>query len=458
MNSTYDISGKMMTRNIPKEVLALFQVLQLSSAQTAQLRGLNDLEWKSLLSFCEMSYLTMPLLQAQNDGFPSWVVEHLERNATDNARRFDRVKATYLEVAKALENSDVQYVVMKGFAKCPEYVSDPRLRLQTDIDLYCPGDVIRQAHSALSAIGYRPNQTVDYYSHADHLPTLFRDEVWTWRGNAFDPEMPLPVELHFCLWNVKTTHFSVPDLDGFWGRRVMRSLDDLTFPTFCEVDGLGYYALHTLRNLLSGERVTRDAYELAVFLHRHAQDTSFWTTWREHHNDTLRSIQAITFCLAKAWFCCNTSPEAAVEMNNLSPAIQKWFRNFVYSPLEGMFHPNKDRVWLHMSLLNSSKEKRSILRRALLPARLPPVKTPDVDFDEYGLARKDWPIHPHIKYLFYFVSRSVYHVRVLPSTLWHGFRWWASQRQLGGQFWIFLAASFFLTWAFPFISSYSISS
>jgi hypothetical protein len=456
MNSVFSIDGK-VTSNIPKEVKALFAALHLRAGQTEELQGLNDSEWKSLLTFCELARLTFPLLQIQNSGFPGWVVEHLKRNAADNARRFERVKATYLEVAEALSKAGIQYVVMKGFATCPEYVSDPRLRMQGDIDLYFPGDTIRDACSALSTIGYHPDQAVDY-SHADHLPTMFRDTDWTWRGNAFDPEMPLPIELHFRLWNEKTTHLSAPDLDGFWKRRIIRTLEDFTFPTFCDVDGLGYYACHTLRDLLEGAPLAHYVYELAVFLHRRADDASFWANWRESHDDTLRSMQAIAFCLAKAWFRCDLSAEARAEIDDLSPAIQKWFQTFAWSPLEVMFRPNKDRLWLHLSLVDSSREKQSIWRSVLFPARIPPLRTPAADFDKYGRARTIWPTQPHVKYLFYFVSRSVHHTRVIPSTLWHGLRWWVSQRQLGRQFWIFLTASCFLTWAFPFISSYSISS
>jgi Uncharacterised nucleotidyltransferase len=452
-----DGTGGIMTRNIPKEVKALFSALQLGDGHLEQLQDLDDSEWKSLLSFCERSYLTFPLLQLQTDDFPGWVVEHLKNNAADNAKRFERVKATYKEVAEALEGSGVQFVVMKGFAKCPEYVTDPRLRMQSDIDLYCPGDGIHRACSALSAIGYYPDQTNDY-SPADHLPTMFRNKEWTWRGDSFDPDMPLPIELHFCLWNTTTTRFSVPDLDGFWGRRVIRSLEDVTFPAFCDIDGLGYYALHTLRDLLNGGLGPHHVYEIAVFLHGHAEDTSFWAGWRELHGDALRSMQAITFGLAKAWFGCNTSPEAQAEIEGLPPAIMTWVHSFAYSPLEAMFCPNKDRVWLHLALLNSFKEKRSILWKVLWPARIPPVGTPAADFDEYGLRKKDRPTQPHVRYLFYFMSRAVHHTRVLPSALWHGLRWWASQRQLGMQFWIFLSSSFFLTWAFPYISCYSISS
>ena len=456
MNSSYG-TNEIMNPNIPKEVKALFAALQLRDEHTQQLESLNEEEWKSLLSFCERSYLTFPLLQVQNDRFPSWVVEQLKNNAVDNAKRFERTKKTYVELAKVLESSDVLFIVMKGFAKCPEYVSDPRLRMQSDIDLYCPGDAIHQAYSALSAIGYDPDQVEDY-SLSDHLPTLFRNEGWTWRGEAFDPDMPLPVELHFCLWNETLTHFSVPNLDEFWGRRVTRSLEDFTFPTFCEVDGLGYYALHMLRNLLRGCLTARDVYELAVFLHRHAEDTAFWASWRELHGDTLRSMQAIAFGVAKAWYDCNTSPEAEAEIDNLSPAIQKWFQMFAYSPLEVMFHPNKDHAWLHLSLLTSSKEKLSTLPKILGPAVIPRLRTRAGDLDRFGRARKYWPTQPHLKYLFYFVSRSVHHMRVIPSALWHGFRWWTSQRQLGMQFWIFLGAAFFLTWAFQFISCYLISS
>ena len=93
MNSAYSIDAN-MTRKIPKEVKALFAALRLCGGQTEQLGDLNDPEWKSLLSFCEMANLTFPLLQIEKKGFPDWVVEHLETNAADNARRFERVKAT----------------------------------------------------------------------------------------------------------------------------------------------------------------------------------------------------------------------------------------------------------------------------------------------------------------------------------------------------------------------------
>jgi hypothetical protein len=455
MSSVPNINGKMMS-NIPKEVKALFAALQLRGGKTEQLQGLNDSEWKPLLSFCERADLTFSLWQIRNGGFPHWVGECLERNVADNAKRFERVKATYSEVAEALRKADVQYVVLKGFAKCPEYVSDPRLRMQSDIDLYCPGDGIHRASAALRTIGYHPDQ-MDH-SRADHLPTMFRATDWIWRGNAFDPEMPLPVELHFCLWNEKIFRFTAPDLDGFWRRRVMRSLEDFTFPTFSDIDGLGYSALHTLRNLLTGDRISNHVYELAVFLHRHSDDASFWVIWRDCHDHNLRSMQAIAFCLAQSWFGCDISPEAKAEIDDLSPAIQKWFQNFAWSPLEGMFHANKDRLWLHLSLLDSSKVKRSIFRQVLFPTRIHPLRTPNADFDNFGRPRRIWPTQRHVKYLFFFASRSAYHMGATLSTLWHGLRWWASQRQLGRQFWIFLSASFFLTWVFRFISFYSISS
>ncbi|MGA2049005.1 MAG: nucleotidyltransferase family protein [Terracidiphilus sp.] len=450
-------SGGLMTRNIPKEVKALFAALQLRGGHTEQLHCLNDSEWESLLSFCERSYLTFALLQLQDDGFPGWAGERLKNNAADNAKRFERVRATYKEVAATLEGSDIQFVLMKGFSKCPEYVLDPRLRMQGDIDLYCPAGEIHRACSALSTIGYYPDQAGDYDA-ADHLPTLFRDEGWTWHGEAFDPQMPLPVELHFCLWNETAFRFSVPELDRFWERRVLRSLEDLTFPAFCEIDSLGYYAIHALRDLLDGHLTLHHAYDIAVFLHRHAEDSALWASWLELHGDTLRSMQAIAFGVAKTWFDCNTSPEVQTEIDNLPLAIKNWLRSFVYSPLESMFHPNKDRVWLHLSLLNSLKEKQFILRKVLWPARIPPVETTAAGFDEYGQPRKDWPTQQLVRYLFYLVSRTVHHTRVLPPALWHGFRWWASQRELSRQFWIFLASAFFLTWACPFISCYLISS
>jgi hypothetical protein len=171
-------------------------------------------------------------------------------------------------------------------------------------------------------------------------------------------------------------------------------------------------------------------YELAAFLHSHAKDEVFWKSWSELHDNSLRPLEAIGFGLARVWFGCDISPEVEAETVKLSLAIQKWFRSFAGSSLEEMFHSNKDRLWLHLSLLDSSRAKRTVLRRALLPTRvmpnrhLRPMSTIE-EVNQSGL----W--HPYARDLFYFGSRLVYHAYAPPITLCRGFGWWLSQKELG---------------------------
>ena len=145
----------------------------------------------------------------------------------------------------------------------------------------------------LESLGYSP-ETSQYYGRADHLPTLIRKTDWVWRGNFFDPDMPLSLELHFCLWNKDTSYFDVEGVQKFWERRVTRQIEDLSFSGLAEFDNLGYTALHVLRNILAGGWVVHHMYELARFLHTRAGDEEFWQSWAELHDDSLRSLEAIS--------------------------------------------------------------------------------------------------------------------------------------------------------------------
>jgi hypothetical protein len=135
---------------------------------------------------------------------------------------------------------------------------------------------IETAAKALQSIGYRPSDAEPSYVLADHAPTLVRIGNWTWRGNSFDPEMPLSLELHFCLWNEPVSQTPMPEVRAFWERRSHRELDGLVFPSLSGADQLAYMTLHILRNLFLRAWIIHHVRELAVFLHNHADDDAFW--------------------------------------------------------------------------------------------------------------------------------------------------------------------------------------
>ena len=450
----HPIGNGMCAPRIPRELAALIAALQLKGATTEALLELEEREWESLLRFCDLAHLTLRLAQVDTSGFPLWVVERLKKNVTDNAARFERVKATYREVADAMDQAGVEYLVIKGFTQAPEYVADACLRVQSDLDIYCPKERIVQAKTALMGIGYQPEETIDY-SRADHLPTMIRPSNWQWRGNAFDPHMPLSVELHFCLWNESVYCLSVPEVDHFWERRIKRTLGETSFPALAPVDHVAYLAIHILRGLLNGDWVIHHVHELATFLQGNAKNDEFWHAWKQTHSRSFRALQAIAFSHARSWFCCDVHEEVLDVSQELDSKIREWLSRFTGSSLEGMFRPNKSWIWLHTALLNSPEKKRQMLRRALVPSRIPGADAPAVQF-ENRQPRRTESLHPSLRYTAFIVSRLTVHARLIPTTLWQGLCLWFSQRQLKRQFWTFLVASFFLTGACQSTSFYSI--
>ena len=444
MNS-HTMAAGMSASKIPREVAAIIAALQLREADLTPLIQLEDHEWKSLLAFCDLAHLTLPLAKLPQNDFPSWVVERLKINVADNARRFERVKATYKEAAEVLDRAGVEHIVIKGFTQAPDYVEDPRLRAQSDLDLYCPVEMIESARSALQEIGYTPNNQQSY-AYADHDHTMVRVGDWRWRGNSFDPEMPLSVELHFCLWNDFVSYFHIAGIDGFWNRRTTRSIEGFTFASLSPVDHLGYLALHILRNIFLRDTILHHVYELAGFLHRRADDDIFWKTWTETHDASLRACEAIAFYYAQAWFGCNLNPWVKSAIEDLSPLQQQWLRRFAISPLEGMVHMNKDFLWLQLSFLRSTKAKLQLLKRTLIPTHLAGINTSLVQLTSER-AMQSRKLHPYLRYIVYLASRSASHSRSSMAVVVGGLRWRLSEHQLVRQFWVFLAASFFLTWA-----------
>lgn len=407
---------------VPIEFTALLAALQLSSPDLTPLYQLTGEQWTSLLDFACRAHLTLSLAQLPCEGFPPWVVEQLRSNVADNSLRFERVKATYRKAAQALDQAGVEHIVLKGFTQAPEYVASPQLRAQSDIDFFCPPESIETARDALQKLGYRAAGEAISYVNADHEEMLVRLDGWQWKGNHFDPEMPLSLELHYCLWNERVSRISIPEVGHFWERRITREVEEFSFHCLSPVDHLAHLSLHILRNIFLADWIIHHVRELAFFLHAHAGDDGFWRQWNETHSAELRSLQAISFYYAHAWFGCRLHSQAAAEIDSL-PAIRKsWLRTFSGSTLESMFHQNKDFLWLHLSLLSSMGDQWGIARRTLLPPRVKSIRSEAIDVRNKRMlpvsARPRWR-----RYLAYLITRSREHGGASLRTLLRGLRW-----------------------------------
>lgn len=450
----YPIGNGTVSPRIPREVAALLDALQLEGANTDALLALTDADWMRLLDFCDLAHLALPLSQAKITGAPPWVVRRLEQNVADNARRFERVKAAYVEAAAALGREGVSHVVLKGFTQSPDYVKDPRLRMQSDIDIFCPPQDLEKAQSALTKIGYQPAAHRDL--HADHLPGLSRPGAWKWRGNPYDPDMPPGIEVHFCFWNEGASLIEIPEVERFWSRRVTRRVDKMEFHALHPIDQLGYIALHILRGVVSGDWVIHHVHELATFLHHHTRDVEFWSQWHENHSPNLRRMQAIAFSLARKWFSCSLPEVAHVEIDRLPPGQKRWLDRYGGAPLEAMFRHNKDGRLLQLLLTRSKTSRRSVLRKVMFPSGVPGPGAPAVRL-RY---RRPWPAASRnriVQYGRYLVRTALANAAANISLFVHGLSLWVSTRALSTSFWAFLGVCFFLTSGSPSTSSSSIS-
>jgi predicted MFS family arabinose efflux permease len=429
-------------RKAPRYFLAFLQALQFKNANLAPIRRLDATEWNELLSFSDRAHLTLQLSQLPSDVLPAWVSSRIQENVTDNTKRIERIRTLYQEVASTLRRANADHIVIKGFTQYPEYVKSPNLRMQSDIDLYCPPNTILTARNALRDVGYEAEEPQKHVP-VDHFPAMVRNTGWRWRGNAFDPEMPPAIELHYCLWNEQAAQFDIPEVEQFWYRRVEHDTEGYRFSTLHPVDHLAFCSLQVLRDLFRGDWVISHVYELAYFLETHTHDEEFWTSWQETHSDSLRSLEVIAFRLARIWFGCATPIQVKEQIERMPPAIKQWFECFCSSFLELMFVPRRDGVWLHVALLESTGAKLSVVRTGLLPTRVPPLqiadKTPSIDrtFGQPKYSSRG------LRYSAYVAARAVFYGRVLLRGAMSGIRWWRSQRRLSSPFWAFFAASCF---------------
>ena len=72
---------------------------------------------------------------------------------------------------------------------------------------------------------------------------MMRPTTWQWRGDFFDPEMPLAIELHFQFWNPRLERLSAEGVDEFWTRRVRRPVGGADLAVLSPADAVGYSAL-----------------------------------------------------------------------------------------------------------------------------------------------------------------------------------------------------------------------
>jgi len=392
----------------------------------------------------------LPLALRYRDCLPQDVRARTDRNLAGNAERWQRVRTAYRELADPFEHAGIEAAVLKGFSHCPCFVHNPRWRPQYDIDLLLPPEHLIRARDVVLRLGYEPLRASN--GRVDHLPTMIRKTGWKWRGDLFDPDIPVSLELHFRLWDQPTEQFEPCGLYQFWERRERRELEGLSFTALHPVDAVAYASLHLLRHLLRGDVKPFHVYELASLLHQTTDADSFWCKWQEWHDPSLRQLEAICFSLAHRWFDCRLPLAASEQISLLTPEVTRWLELCAFSPLMHRVRPNKDELWLHWSLLDSRRTRWSVLRRRLLP----PLPQGPVDAVYLPASEITWriAIRRRWRYARYAASRVVHHLAALPGVVIGAAQWFAG---LGSQYWIFFVTSAFFNFGlFVFFFLYNL--
>jgi len=406
----------------------------------------DDLPWQQVLEFADRASLTL-IYGAAATNLPDWVRQRIGVNLVENTERLHRVRALQGEVAEWLKAAAIPYIFLKGTTQSPHFVSDPRLRAQHDLDLFCPPEEAQRAWNLVIGRGYEPVEKAGAHP-TDHLPALVRKTGWEWRGGShFDPEIPLAIEIHVQFWDERTELLRPPGLDQFWTRRNAQSLDT--------ADSLAYAALHLLRHLLRGSARPCHVYEIGWFLERHSGEEQFWNRWRELHPPELQRLEAIAFRLAHDWFGCAMGPVAEAEVRGLPARVQEWFDAFAFSPLESEFHPNKNELWLHLALLDSARDKLVVARRRILPTQFPgPVDAVCLPKEQLTLGRRMLKYARTARFL---GQRATFHARAFAGLFRSGLRWRMRASGLTRGYWLFLgASSFFVLGMFIFVLLYNL--
>ncbi len=405
---------------LPVHAAAVLAALHLSDPRPELCAALSAAQWQQALDYADRERCTLALRAAVRERMPEPVRCRVDSDAEKNLVRLRHIEQTYRDLAAWFAEAGIDFLLLKGITHGGVFGSSSFSRVQYDLDLWLPRDHAFAARQFLLERGYEALPGTEKLP-TDHLPALARKTGWQWRGDFFDPEIPLPVELHFQFWNQRLDRISAPGVEHFWGRRAPRPLAGTHLPALHPADMVAYAALHVLKHVLHGSVRVFHVYEIAAMLHARAGDDAFWSEWLRLHPPALRRLELLAFQLAHNWFGGDLPPAVEQEASVLPARLKLWFEEFSASPATQAFHANKDELWLHLCLVESRRDAWAIALRRLFPRTLPTAA------GDSFVPRKDrwrtW-LQWRVRWALHTLRRAWHHAAALFATLRSGIRWW----------------------------------
>jgi Uncharacterised nucleotidyltransferase len=397
---------------LPAYGRVLIQLLSFSEQLANPIGRLSDEDWDELLRLTDAMQLTLVLGHFSHHHLPTWVQERIARNYSDNMQRFARVTKQTQEICSALSAAHIEFAVLKGHTHVPHFTPDPVLRSQGDIDIWCQPQSVVPAQAVLRELGYRAIAK----STNRHLDPMIRETKWNWTGDYYAPDLPIPVDLHYQLWDESMEGIQGPSETDIWSRRCRAYSTVAPLLSYLDIaDSFTFACLHALMHLLHGDLRLQRTWELAFFMQQYSECDEFWFRWQSLYPPEARQVLIIPLALSSGWFGCPLPELIREEIEALPQNVLVWLKYYWLSPLESMFQSNKHELWLNIALLSSVRSKASVFMRRLLPLNAAAMQ-------QKSPGRGDTP-QPTITSLNFLLSRAWHHTTTFPLTCWEGLVW-----------------------------------
>lgn len=393
--------------------------LGIEAAALEEWARLPEAGHQALLRYSDRAGLTLHLWQrAGKRGVAAGpaIASLYEERARKNRIRLERAMAEADRLLELLAGAGLRVALLKGFALEPEFVESAEDRVQYDLDFCLAPHDCQRAFDLLCSRGMHP---LPGNERADHLPPLITRSGWQWRGDYFDPDIPLAVEMHFRLWDADFERIAV----GFNGEPLERLALRAGRPVLHDCDQLAYHTLHLLRHLFRGSLRPAHLYECAYFLGSHPSGHRFWDSWLSSVNAPLRSLCAGGFLMAASVFGAPPASELAPDIETLPRRARTWMERYAPAAVHGD-RSSKEELLLQLCFVRGWRDRAVVAARRLAPLSLPgPVDAVHLRPEQMTLGRRVLSSFRQARYV---LGRAAFHVRSLAGFLAAAARWAAS--------------------------------
>ena len=344
-----------------------------------RLAALPPAEWETILPWSDRKRLTLQLFaRLESFSLDPAVRQAFEERREKNRRRLARLRDEASRVLAILQGAGLRAMFLKGFTMAPSFVPCLEVRQQYDLDLYLSERDARRAHQLLQERGAYALD-LDNEDRANHLPALVPRSGWEWRGDFFDLDIPISVELHYRLWNPEFERIRLQ---------------------YAEPDGsatgqLACVVLHMMRHVFRGNVQPSHIYELAWFLEHHSEDADFWEQWRKT-DPALQELGAAAFAIAARIF------GARLPQVEIPRPVAAWVQRFATTALDQQ-HAGKCQALLQLVFVRGWRDRWTVLHRRLLPLHLPGPGPRAMRQTRYVAARAAY----HVRSIFGFAAAAV---------------------------------------------------